>query len=75
MKNFCAAIAKNLTKNRLRDAARRERRGYVGTRDADEYTPLEYGAPVQRDPVDAARQLEVPAQLCRHRRWQDAHDA
>jgi RNA polymerase sigma factor (sigma-70 family) len=68
MKNFCAAIAKNLTKNRLRDAARRERRGYVGTCDADEYTPLEYGAPIQRDPVDAARQLEVLAQLFREKR-------
>jgi hypothetical protein len=26
--------------------------------DADEYTPLEYGAPEQHDPVDAARHLE-----------------
>jgi DNA-directed RNA polymerase specialized sigma24 family protein len=70
MKNFCAAIAKNQTKNALRNAARREKLGYVGTcdRDADEYTPLEYGAPVQRDPVDAGKQLEVAAQLFREGR-------
>jgi RNA polymerase sigma factor (sigma-70 family) len=70
MKNYCAAIAKNHTKNTLRNAARREKLGHVGTceRDADEYTPLEYGAPVRRDPVDAGKQLEVAAQLFREGR-------
>ncbi len=70
MKNFCAAIAKNHVKNKHRDAARRRKLGYVGTceRDADEYTPLEYGAPQQRDPVDARRQLEAAAQLFREGR-------
>jgi DNA-directed RNA polymerase specialized sigma24 family protein len=67
MKAFCANIAKKHAMATLRKAARRERLGYVGTceADADEYTPLEYGAPKQRDPVDASRQLEVLAQLFR----------
>jgi RNA polymerase sigma factor (sigma-70 family) len=67
MKAYCRKIAKNHAISRLRKAARREKLGYVGTcdRDADECTPLEYGAPEQRNPVDAGRQLEVAAQLFR----------
>jgi len=65
MKAFCAAMAKRHARATLRKAARRERLGYAGPCDADEYTPLEYGAPAQRDPVDAGRQLDVLAQLFR----------
>jgi len=70
MKAFCASIAKKLAMATLRKDARRERLGHVGIcdADADEYAPLEYGAPQQRDPVDAGRQLEVAAQLFREGR-------
>ncbi len=70
MKAFCAAIAKKHAMATLRKESRRERLGHAGIceEDADEHTPLEYGAPVQRDPVDAARQLEVAAQLFREGR-------
>jgi DNA-directed RNA polymerase specialized sigma24 family protein len=70
MKAFCAAIAKKFAMATLRKDARRERLGHAGIceTDADEHTPLEYGAPVQRDPVDAGRQLEVAAQLFREGR-------
>jgi RNA polymerase sigma factor (sigma-70 family) len=70
MKLYCAAIARNHAFSALRKAAKREKLGYVGTcdRDADEYTPLEYGGSEQRNPVDAGRQLEVAAQLFREGR-------
>jgi DNA-directed RNA polymerase specialized sigma24 family protein len=68
MKAFCAALAKKHAMATLRKAARRERLGYAGTCDTDEHTPLAYGAPEQRDPVDAGRQLEVLAQLFREGR-------
>jgi DNA-directed RNA polymerase specialized sigma24 family protein len=70
MKAFCAKIAKKHAMATLRKDARRERLGNAGVTelDADEYTPLEYGVPQQRDPVDCARQLEVLAQLFRERR-------
>jgi len=68
MKNLCAAIARNYVIDLQRKAAKRERDGYAGlVEDADEYTPLEYGAE-QRDAVDARRQLEVLAQLFREGR-------
>lgn len=70
MKAFCADVARKYAISVLRMNTRRERLGHVGIceKDADEYTPLEYGAPVQRDPVDAGRQLEVLAQLFREGR-------
>jgi DNA-directed RNA polymerase specialized sigma24 family protein len=58
MKAFCAAIARRYAMATRRRDARRERFGYAGTCDADEYTELEYGAPEQHDPVDAGRHLE-----------------
>jgi RNA polymerase sigma factor (sigma-70 family) len=66
MKAFCALIARNHAIDELRKADFRKR-DLVGTCDADQYTPLEYGA-AQRDPVDAGRQLEVLAQLFREGR-------
>jgi RNA polymerase sigma factor (sigma-70 family) len=64
MRALCRKMARDMAIDRLRKAARRER-DFVGLcEDPDEFTPLEYGAE-QRDPVDAARQLEVLAQLFR----------
>jgi len=74
MKAFCAAIAKRYVMATRRVNARREQLGHAGIceADADEYTPLEYGAPEQHDPVDTARhldrQLGVLAGLCREGR-------
>lgn len=74
MKAFCAAIAKKYAMATRRLNGRREQLGHDGIceRDADEYTPLEYGAPERHDPVDTARhldrQLEVLAGLCREGR-------
>jgi len=68
MKNLCAAIARNYVIDKLREAAQRERDGYAGLcEDADEFTPLEYGAE-RGDPVDARRQLDVLVQLFREGR-------
>lgn len=65
MRALCRKMARDMAVDRLRKAQRRER-DFVGLcEDPDEFTPLEYGAPEQRDPVDAARQLEVLAQLFR----------
>ena len=60
MKAFCAAIAKKYAMASRRLNARRERLGHAGIceADADEYTPLEYGAPERHDPVDTARHLD-----------------
>jgi RNA polymerase sigma factor (sigma-70 family) len=67
MRALCRKMARDMAIDRLRKAQRRER-DFVGLcEDPDEFTPLEYGAE-QRDPVDAARQLEVLAQLFRDRR-------
>lgn len=67
MKALCRKMARDMAIDRLRKAARRER-DFVGLcEDPDEFTPLEYGAPRQRDAVDAARHLEVLAQLFRDR--------
>jgi RNA polymerase sigma factor (sigma-70 family) len=64
MRALCRKMARDMAIDRLRKAARRER-DFVGLcEDPDEFTPLDYGAE-QRDPVDAARQLEVLAQLFR----------
>ena len=66
MKALCAKIATNHAIDVLRKEGKRKR-DFLGRCDADEYTPLEYGVE-QRDPVDAARQLEVLAQLFREGR-------
>ncbi len=71
MRIFCATIAKNLAISTLRKDAKREKLGNAGPCDPEEYGPLEYGAPVRRDPVDAGRQLEVAAQLFREGRMPD----
>jgi hypothetical protein len=65
MKAFCAAIAKRYVMATRRMNARRERLGHAGIceADADEYTPLEYGAPEQHDPVDTARHLDRQLQV------------
>ncbi len=74
MKAFCAAIAKKYAMATYRLNARRQRLGHAGIceADADEYTPLEYGAPERHDPVDTARhldrQLQVLADLFREGR-------
>jgi len=65
MRALCRKMARDMAIDRLRKAGRRER-DFVGLcEDPDEFTPLEYGAPKQRDPVDASKQLEVLAQLFR----------
>ena len=61
MKALCAKIATNHAIDVLRKEGKRKR-DFLGPCNADDYTPLEYGA-AQRDPVDAGRQLEVLAQL------------
>jgi DNA-directed RNA polymerase specialized sigma24 family protein len=66
MKALCAKVATNHAIDVLRKADKRKR-DFVGRCDADEYTPLEYGAE-RRDPVDTGRQLEVLAQLFREGR-------
>jgi DNA-directed RNA polymerase specialized sigma24 family protein len=67
MKAFCAKIARDLAI----DWARRkklERKWCVGPcEDPDEFVPLQPSGE-QRDPVDAARQLEVAAELFREGR-------
>ncbi len=67
MKAFCAKIARDLAIDRAR-RKKLERRWCAGPcEDPDEYSPLQPSGE-QRDPVDAARQLEVAAQLFREGR-------
>jgi DNA-directed RNA polymerase specialized sigma24 family protein len=66
MKALCAKVATNHALDVLRKEGKRKR-DFLGPCNADEYTPLEYGA-AQRDPVDAGRQLEILAQLFREGR-------
>ena len=68
MKALCARIARNYAVDCLRRETKRKKDGYAGLcEDPDEYVPLNLSYE-QRDPVDAARELEVAAELFRQGR-------
>ena len=68
MKALCARIARNYAVDCLRRETSRKTDGYAGLcGDPDEYVPL-HRSYEQRDPVDAARELEVAEELIRQGR-------
>jgi len=67
MRAFCAKIARDLAIDRLRKKATEQEWCDGLCEDPDEYAPI-LPSGEQRDPVDAARQLEVAAELFREGR-------
>jgi DNA-directed RNA polymerase specialized sigma24 family protein len=65
MKALCAKIARDYAVDCLRKKVTQDRHCVGLCENPDECTPLEYGAPAQRDPVDAGRELEIAADLFR----------